>query len=130
MFRNLCNTISDIVPSDLHASYLCADLENSTLLVSITGPYNSNVKPEKVNWKSYEQFQGFCDDQGIATMFCGGPVWGLAWCPLHTEKESEQFVAVSTHRSFDDGFQFDNKLHADTKGVIQIWNMGVMNNEV
>ncbi|XP_026473764.1 uncharacterized protein LOC113377606 isoform X2 [Ctenocephalides felis] len=136
LFCHLCNTTGNMVPTVLQSSYISKGGENSTMITYISGPYKECLESEDIAWKSYKKYEGFCSDAGIATIFCGGPVWGLAWCPLEevhnieNEEFGEQFIAVTTHRSFDEVPKLDNSLNMDKKGVIQIWKIGVLDDEI
>ncbi|PFX15738.1 General transcription factor 3C polypeptide 2 [Stylophora pistillata] len=60
---------------------------------------------------------------GDVTFNVGGPVWAMDWCPVpDSTKNSEQFLAISTHRSLDEV----HKVHKcfSSKGLIQLWNAG------
>nr|XP_022326317.1 uncharacterized protein LOC111126165 [Crassostrea virginica]XP_022326325.1 uncharacterized protein LOC111126165 [Crassostrea virginica]XP_022326335.1 uncharacterized protein LOC111126165 [Crassostrea virginica] len=57
--------------------------------------------------------------------FVGGPVWGLAWCPMPHNIISDQFLAISCHREMDE--KHETKVLYTGNGSIQLWNVGKLN---
>ncbi|XP_062576263.1 general transcription factor 3C polypeptide 2-like, partial [Saccostrea cucullata] len=62
---------------------------------------------------------------GTYNLFAGGPVWGLAWCPVPHNVQCDQFLAVSCHRKMDECHE--TKSLYSGKGAIQLWNIGELN---
>ncbi|XP_071951373.1 uncharacterized protein [Antedon mediterranea] len=57
------------------------------------------------------------------TMFVGGPVWAIAWCPTpHGKPSANQYAAISCHSYFDSTHK--NCTRYEYPGVIQMWNFG------
>ncbi|RMX60409.1 hypothetical protein pdam_00017117 [Pocillopora damicornis] len=60
---------------------------------------------------------------GDVTFNVGGPVWAMDWCPVpDSTKNSDQYLAISTHRSFDEVHNVHKCF--SRKGLIQLWNVG------
>ncbi|KAE8539531.1 hypothetical protein D1P53_004633 [Cryptococcus gattii VGV] len=66
------------------------------------------------------------------TIFAGGPIWGLDWCPIPRSKskgkspekfENTQYLAVSTLSHLSDQPKMFDKCPPETKGSIQIWSL-------
>jgi len=62
-----------------------------------------------------------CDTDSV-NVNVGGPVWSLAWCPLHCGHSASQYLALYTHRQQVDTHVFE-KLSHDV-AVIQLHDCG------
>lgn len=66
---------------------------------------------------------GSVTDSVQTTLFVGGPVWGLAWCPMPLKMKSPQYLAVSCNTDMDQ----TNPLYkpSNKPGIIQLWEVKV-----
>ncbi|XP_061182837.1 general transcription factor 3C polypeptide 2-like [Saccostrea echinata] len=62
---------------------------------------------------------------GTYNLFAGGPVWGLAWCPVPHNVKCDQYLAVSCHREMVECHETKSLYFG--KGAIQLWNIGELN---
>uniref|UniRef100_A0A8C5CFY7 General transcription factor IIIC, polypeptide 2, beta n=1 Tax=Gadus morhua TaxID=8049 RepID=A0A8C5CFY7_GADMO len=56
------------------------------------------------------------------TVFVGGPVWALEWCPLPDGATAHQYLALACHQGMDQQHVF-NQMYAGA-GLVQLWDMG------
>lgn len=84
------------------------------------------VSPEKKTnqIRRLKRFEAECIN-GTYNFFAGGPVWGLAWCPMPHNVHSDQFLAISCHRGMDE--KHETRSPYTGNGSIQLWNVGKMN---
>ena len=78
----------------------------------------SNAKPEE-GTRVLERFQGAASPQS-RLLYCGGPVWGLAWCPL--PRGQPQVVAVAG--GLEHGTTTLGKAGGGP-GLLQFWQCGL-----
>ncbi len=65
------------------------------------------------------QSTGNADSQFL---YCGGPVWSLAWCPVPLDVTVDQYLALYCHQRFD---QLTDRLNPSSgPSMIQLWNCG------
>jgi len=65
--------------------------------------------------------------KGVPTLFAGGPILALAWCPNPASEEpQEQMLAISTHKSMDSKLGFQGILPQHS--FLQIWSFGMLSN--
>lgn len=98
LFPKLWPEKFDVLREEEAEEYL--PLEKTSMKMC-TEPMLGREKDEK--WKIWSQFEGGIES-GVPELFCGGPVWALAWAPIPTilhDKDVEQFLAVSTHLEMD-----------------------------
>ncbi|KAJ0026548.1 hypothetical protein NQD34_017548 [Periophthalmus magnuspinnatus] len=57
-----------------------------------------------------------------SVFFCGGPVWSLEWCPTPEHSTTDQYLALSCHRTMDEQHQVSQVYSGP--GLVQIWGLG------
>ncbi|XP_048727420.2 uncharacterized protein LOC125645688 isoform X2 [Ostrea edulis] len=72
-----------------------------------------------------DEDSGMGERKGTYNLFVGGPVWGLAWCPIPHNVKSDQFLAISCHRQMDEFHETMTTYSGN--GSIQLWNIGKKN---
>ncbi|KAF4532207.1 hypothetical protein B566_EDAN002270 [Ephemera danica] len=76
-------------------------------------------------WQSLPMFSG-CVDEGVPTLFTGGPIIAMSWCPTPLGKLCEQFLAVTCHPSMDSTPNLGQV--SEAPGMVQLWSMGALSN--
>ncbi|CAH1793672.1 unnamed protein product [Owenia fusiformis] len=67
-------------------------------------------------------------NKNCVSIFAGGPVWSLAWCPTPvTEPNATQYLAVGSHRDANETYSC--KYQSSSNGMIQIWNCGALHSK-
>ncbi|KAK9768436.1 hypothetical protein K7432_000915 [Basidiobolus ranarum] len=59
----------------------------------------------------------------------GGSVWGLDWCP-EVKAEENQFLAIAGYKGTTDEHHIIGEREINTTGYIEIWNLGVISNDI
>lgn len=85
---------------------------------------NNNQGTER-NWKKFQLFE--TETQGDAvTIYCGGPIWAMAWAPTPCQYISDQILAISCLREHNINFPTDETFTSSE--MIQFWNFGPLKN--
>ncbi|XP_043490476.1 uncharacterized protein LOC122516600 [Polistes fuscatus] len=104
-------------------------LKVSMATKTVTVNSSTNTKHGEEEWKYWKTFEGGISED-LPAFFTGGPVWALAWLPIPVyayHKAPDQYIAISTHPEMENEF-IVGKAHSGPN-MIQIWNMGKLNNE-
>ncbi|XP_047356622.1 general transcription factor 3C polypeptide 2-like isoform X1 [Vespa velutina] len=104
---------------------LKASMPTKTVNLNSSG----NVENEESEWKYWKTFEGGIS-QDLPTFFTGGPVWALAWLSIPAYaylKTPDQYIALSTHPDMESEYAIGKAYSGHN--MIQIWNMGKLNNE-
>lgn len=56
------------------------------------------------------------------SLYTGGPVWAMEWCPTPDGAAATQYVAVACHQGMDD-LHHVHKMYSGP-GLIQLWDVG------
>lgn len=56
------------------------------------------------------------------SLFAGGPVWALEWCPTPGGAPASQYVALSCHRGMDEQ-HYANRTYRGP-ALVQLWDLG------
>ncbi|KAJ8969702.1 hypothetical protein NQ314_001633 [Rhamnusium bicolor] len=64
---------------------------------------------------------------GIATIFCGGPIYAMAWMPTPHTSLNKQILAVAAASDFDTKYLVNENYNDSC--VIQLWNFGILKNK-
>ncbi|RWS13669.1 general transcription factor 3C polypeptide 2-like protein [Dinothrombium tinctorium] len=79
------------------------------------------------DWQNLHLFDCIASNDHL-TCFVGGAVWSAAWCPLPLEFSNKcQYIAVATCKN-SDAIHPLNHLETE-KGLLQIWDCGLLNKE-
>nr|XP_018671315.1 general transcription factor 3C polypeptide 2-like isoform X1 [Ciona intestinalis]XP_026694461.1 general transcription factor 3C polypeptide 2-like isoform X1 [Ciona intestinalis] len=115
------DTTEDISNFGLRKTSPAFAIDRNTLN-KISAPKNSN--DSSLEFKKLNCFASVVND-GIqsATMFTGGPVWSMAWCPFPCDVTSHQYLALSTNIG---EHYMDPKFTYKDRAMIQIWDCGEM----
>ncbi|GLV42503.1 uncharacterized protein CBL_03240 [Carabus blaptoides fortunei] len=85
------------------------------------------LQGKEYSWREYDLFESDISAD-TATIFCGGPVWSLAWAPTPVDLEVDQILAVSIHKNPDKTYKMSQTYSgAET---IQFWNFGALKNTI
>ncbi|XP_044743230.1 uncharacterized protein LOC123305544 isoform X2 [Chrysoperla carnea] len=85
-----------------------------------------DIRTYEHRWKEYNLFETDVTSN-IATIFCGGPVCSMAWVPMLSSLDKEQYLAVFCKPNMKDSFKLGYSYTG--AGLIQIWNFGVLINK-
>lgn len=91
-----------------------------TVLVSKKFP---NLSADDHVWKSFKLFESEIVDDSVA-IFCGGPVWALAWLPTPVQLKVDQYLAVSAQKKFGNRYKLSQSYSSEE--TVQIWNFGCL----
>ncbi|XP_023287962.1 uncharacterized protein LOC105701553 isoform X2 [Orussus abietinus] len=115
--------------SNSEARMYLPELENSMQTATMEPQNLENLKDETIQWKTWTLAEGGFDN-GVPTLFVGGPVWALAWLPIPTpmyKKQPTQYLAVSTHPTMESSYAVGKSYSG--RNAIQIWSLGHLDHE-
>lgn len=61
-------------------------------------------------------------DRWDTTLFAGGPLWAMEWCPAPDDSADRQYVALACHREMDDEHCVNQTYGGDA--LVQLWDVG------
>lgn len=74
-------------------------------------------------WKNFNLFESEIVDDSV-TIFCGGPVWALAWLPTPASLKVDQYLAVNAQKKFQNNYKLSQSYASEE--IVQIWNFGCL----
>ncbi|KAL5014991.1 hypothetical protein ScPMuIL_009261 [Solemya velum] len=102
-------------PSD-HKDYLPKYKENLDFSIKCS------KEEESLQRLKLFEARGYANDSYC--MNVGGPVWGLAWCPVPVSQSTHQYVAVTCNPEMEKTHPTHHNFSAP--GLLQIWNLGLL----
>ncbi|CAL8391648.1 general transcription factor 3C polypeptide 2 isoform X1 [Gadus morhua] len=120
VFPEWLPTVNDwtLVSSSELEKYLPRELQSAAFKVSREGLGNK----ETVQRLNRFQVSDPHPERLDLTVFVGGPVWALEWCPLPDGATAHQYLALACHQGMDQQHVF-NQMYAGA-GLVQLWDMG------
>lgn len=87
--------------------------------------YQNVLKKDHV-FQRFQLFEPYLESNGNSTIFCGGPVNALAWCPTSYESVSTQIVAIAARNDPDK--YYTNDMDYNESCLVQFWDFGPLKN--
>ncbi|KAJ8952255.1 hypothetical protein NQ318_007414 [Aromia moschata] len=111
---------------DLVEKYLPKSEESCLVARRIVKGFES-VLLNDYSFKQFELFESVCDE-GFVSIFCGGPIYAIAWLPTpFSTLSSKQVLAVAAGSCFDGKFRVNENYTEPS--VIQFWDFGILRNK-
>ncbi|XP_017290417.1 general transcription factor 3C polypeptide 2 [Kryptolebias marmoratus] len=111
----------DPVPESDLEKYLPQELQSAAFRVSREG-----LSKEETPQLSLSRFESAPahSDRWDMSLFAGGPLWAVEWCPTPDGAPATQYVALACHRGMDDSHCV-NRTYAEP-GLVQLWDCGTL----
>ncbi|XP_071386680.1 general transcription factor 3C polypeptide 2 isoform X1 [Centroberyx affinis] len=107
------------VPHNDLEKYLPQELQSAAFKVSRDGLSKDETPLQRLN-----RFEAVAShpERWDMSLYAGGPVWAMEWCPTPDGAPATQYVALACHRGMDDQ-HFANEKYAGS-GLVQLWDLG------
>ncbi|KXJ82622.1 hypothetical protein RP20_CCG012679 [Aedes albopictus] len=108
--------------------YLPKQAHSLRFTMRSTNLYNAPIQLKEYSekWQHLEAFTGQVNEKE-SIFYCGGPVVALDWMPVPDGQVEHQILAVACKNDFDEFYMADRIF--PVKCLIQIWDMGVLDNK-
>lgn len=108
--------------------YLPKQAHSLRFTMRSTNLYNAPIQLKEYSekWQHLEAFTGQVNEKE-SIFYCGGPVVALDWMPVPDGQVEHQILAVACKNDFEEFYMADRIF--PVKCLIQIWDMGVLDNK-
>ncbi|KAG7509092.1 general transcription factor 3C polypeptide 2 [Solea senegalensis] len=111
----------NLVPQNDLEKYLPQELHSAAFKVSREG-----LGREETPLQSLNRFEAVSAHPGRwdMSLYTGGPVWSMEWCPTPDGTPATQYIALACHRGMDDR-HYVHKMYGGP-GLVQLWDVGTL----